>query len=270
MVILKFPRTRHAEGSRLQRGDLADEEPMARLLSEPLVVEEKLDGANAGLSFDATGQLHLQSRGSYLTGGGREKHFALFKTWAAALAPRLLPVLGARYVVYGEWMYAKHTIFYDRLPHYFLEFDVYDRKAGVFLDTGARRELLTGLPIMPVPVLHRGRFAKGAALVALVDRSLYKSDAWQGALSEAARKSGSRAEMVAQQTDQTALAEGIYLKHETAGRVTGRFKYVRDGFQQAIAEADGHWQDRPTLVNGLAPGVDIFAPRLGVPGAYDD
>jgi len=73
-------------------------------------------------------------------------------------------VLGARYIMYGEWMYAKHTVFYDRLPHTFLEFDVYDRKARVFLSTKARRALLTGLPIMPVPVVLRAKCARPSRL----------------------------------------------------------------------------------------------------------
>lgn len=58
----------------------------------------------------------LQSRGHYLTGGPRESQFGLFKSWAATFAPILWPVLGDRYVLYGEWLYAKHICFYDALP----------------------------------------------------------------------------------------------------------------------------------------------------------
>jgi hypothetical protein len=41
-----------------------------------------MDGANCGISFNPDGELLLQSRGHYLTGGGREKHFTLFKQMA--------------------------------------------------------------------------------------------------------------------------------------------------------------------------------------------
>ena len=58
-------------------------------------------------------------------------------------------VLGTRYVMYDEWVYAKHTVFYDKLPHYFLEFDVLDRQTGRFLDTPSRCELLTPLAAGP-------------------------------------------------------------------------------------------------------------------------
>lgn len=63
----------------------------------------------------------------------------------------LYQVLGSRYVMYGEWMYAKHSVFYDALPHYFLEFDILDRKRGCFLDTPSRRKLTCQMPVASVP-----------------------------------------------------------------------------------------------------------------------
>ncbi|MEL6521230.1 MAG: RNA ligase family protein [Pseudomonadota bacterium] len=269
MFILKYPRTRHIEGSRLQVGDLSDDKPIKELAGRTLVVEEKLDGANAAISFDPTGSLLLQSRGHYLTGGHRERHFALFKTWAATQAHVLHPVLGNRFILYGEWMYAKHTIFYDRLPHYFFEFDVFDRENGFFLSTPARKALLNGLPVMPVPVVHHGAVTSVDQLQSLVRRTPYKSPNWRDALAKAATLSNSRPEMVDQQTEDSEMAEGLYLKLEADGQVMDRFKFVRADFLQAIQAAEGHWQDRPVLPNRLEKGVDIFAPQLGCEGAYD-
>ena len=125
--LYKYPRTSHIEGSRLQPGDhdLASI-PFAEIAGRYLVVEEKMDGANAALSFTEAGDILLQSRGHYLTGGPRERHFDLFKQWAHTHSSALWPVLGSRYVLYGEWLYARHTIYYDALPHYLLEFDVLD------------------------------------------------------------------------------------------------------------------------------------------------
>src|SRR5689334_1995440 len=119
-MLVKYPRTPHLEGSRSQPGDEGLEAlPFALLRGRQLVVEEKLDGANAAISFDPRGQLLLQSRGHYLAGGPRERQFAPLKAWAAMLAPRLRPRLGDRFVLYGEWLYATHTVFYDALPHWF-------------------------------------------------------------------------------------------------------------------------------------------------------
>ncbi len=57
--------------------------------------------------------------------------------------------------MYGEWLYARHTIPYDQLPHYFLEFDILDRETGMFLSTDRRHALLAGSPVRSVPVLAR-------------------------------------------------------------------------------------------------------------------
>lgn len=81
--IRKYPRTPHLEGSRLQPGDEdLRQVPFSSIAGRHLVVEEKIDGANSGISFDENGNLLLQSRGHYLTGGYRERHYNLMKQWA--------------------------------------------------------------------------------------------------------------------------------------------------------------------------------------------
>lgn len=259
MTIRKYPRTQHIEGSRLQPGDSDLRAiPFSTLAGRPLVIEEKLDGANAALSFRPKGELLLQSRGHYLTGGAREKHFALFKTWASTHQATFYERLGDRYVVYGEWLYAKHTIFYDRLPHYFMEFDVLDRALDCFLSTDARRELLEGLPLVAVPVLHEGPLKRRKELEALVAPSLYKSPDWKDALRDAAQRAGQDPDRIGQETDPLSEAEGLYVKHEEDGRVLGRYKWVRASFLTSVLESGSHWLSRPIVPNQLAPGADPF------------
>src|SRR5436309_7614033 len=168
--IRKYPRTPHIEGSGLQPGDEdLDVVAFQEISGRHLVVEEKMDGANSGISFTQEGKLLLQSRGHYLMGGERERHFQLLKTWANAYQGALWDVLGDQYLLYGEWMYAKHTIFYTNLPHYFLEFDLYDKAEGCFLSTERRAEMLQGLPIIKsVKVLHEGPLPSRKALTDLV------------------------------------------------------------------------------------------------------
>lgn len=63
-MLRKYPRTRHIRGSRLQKGDFdLSAAPFSELAGRHLVVEEKLDGANTGISFGPGGELRLQSRG---------------------------------------------------------------------------------------------------------------------------------------------------------------------------------------------------------------
>jgi hypothetical protein len=257
--LLKYPRTRHLEGSRLQPGDEdLDCVPFSELAGKFLVVEEKLDGANAGLSFDEDGTLRLQSRGHYLTGGAREKHFNLFKQWAGCHATILFERLGSRYILYGEWLHAKHTIFYDVLPHFFLEFDLWDRQENVFLSTTRRRELLVGLPIVSVPVLWQGEPARLQELTSLVGVSRYKSENWRKRLTAICHQQSLDPEHVWKETDQSDLMEGLYIKHEEQRRVVNRYKWIRASFLTTVLDSGTHWLRRPIIPNQLAANVDLF------------
>lgn len=260
-AIEKYPRTPHLEGSRLQPGDSEQSQvPYSAIAGKHIVVEEKMDGANAGARFSRNAELWLQCRGHYLTGGGRERHFNLFKSWAAAHEERLFDILSDRYLMYGEWMYSKHTVFYDRLPHYFLEFDILDTKDNFFLSTRARREMLAGSPVMSVPVLYEGIAPRRIEdLVAMVRPSLAKTANWRAALRETALRQDLDADRVLRETEGSDLSEGLYIKFEERGRTVDRMKWVRADFLQIILENDSHWLSRPIVPNQLAPGVDIFS-----------
>jgi hypothetical protein len=256
--IRKYPRTRHLVGSRLQPGDEdLDAVPASELVGRHVVIEEKMDGANCGVSFDAELALRLQSRGHFLTGGPRERQFDLLKQWVGALADRLLDALGDRFVMYGEWMYAKHTVYYDALPHYFMEFDILDTTTGAFLDTPRRAELLTGLPVVPVKVLYAGEFPGEELLRGLVGPSHFVTPDAPARFRTDVARLGWDVDRAVRQTDLSGVMEGLYVKVEEGGVVTGRYKFVRAEFLQTVT-ADGHWQDRPLIPNRLADGAELF------------
>ncbi|MFY1892736.1 RNA ligase family protein [Achromobacter xylosoxidans] len=263
LELFRYPRTPHLEGSRLQEGDHGhDHVPYRELRGLRLVVEEKLDGANTGISFSPAGDLLLQSRGHYLVGGGRERQFNFIKAWAQAHAGWLLQRLEDRYVMYGETMSKKHSVFYDALPHHFFEFDVLDRRTGQFLSTAARRELLAGGPVLSVPVLYDGLApARLADLKALLRPSLAKTARWRDAFEATVRREGLDLALAWKQCDKSDLSEGLYLKVEADGQTLGRYKWVRADFVQAILASEKHHSEQPYVPNQLAPGVDLYAPR---------
>ncbi len=258
--IQKYPRTQHIAGSGIQAGDAGLEAvPFRWLAGRHLVIEEKMDGANCAVSFTPEGGLLLQSRGHYLAGGPRERQFHLFKAWAGRYQAELWVLLSGRYVLYGEWLYAKHTIFYTDLPHYFMEFDIYDRQADLFLSTERRAALLQAAPfVVSVRVLHSGTVPSLAALQAMIGRSAFIADDHQAQLHAACAGHGLDPVQVQHETDPSWLMEGLYIKTEEAGCVTGRYKYVRAGFLQTVLDAESHWQDRPLLPNCLRAGVTLF------------
>lgn len=251
--IRKYPRTPHLEGSRLQPGDEdLSQIPFSDIRGRHLVVEEKIDGANSGISFDKDGTLLLQSRGHYLTGGYRERHYNLMKQWAMVHKDAFYRVLGTRYVMYGEWMYAKHTVFYDALPHYFMEFDIYDREKEIYLDTPSRRKRTSRLPVLSVPVLAAQSFERKEDLLKLLGRSLYVTENQRQNLYNAAEKLGLDPERSCRETELSGLMEGLYLKVEENGQVVLRLKYVRSEFLQCITFSETHWIDRPIIPNQLS------------------
>ena len=255
--IVKYPRTPHLEGSRLQKGDEdLRQRPFSDIAGKHVVLEEKIDGANSAVSFTEDGELRLQSRGHFLTGGYRERHYDLMKQWGAVHRDRLYRVLGHRYIMYGEWMYAKHSIYYDQLPHYFMEFDVLDRVTGKFLDTPSRHELLQGLPIGSVPVLAEGIFRKKEDLLAYLGNSRYITENHIEHLREDAGRMGLDADRICRETDASRLMEGIYIKVEDNGEVVDRMKYVRATFLQTVEESSQPWLDRPIVPNRITRAIE--------------
>lgn len=259
----KYPRIRHLPGSARHGDD--DRLPWAALadiVGRSVVITEKLDGANAGLSFLADGSLQLQSRGHVLTGGARERHFALFKAWAQAHADALRERLADRYVLYGEWLYARHTVFYDALPHYFIVFDGLDRSTERFLSRAARDRLLEGLPVVTAPQLFAGTLIDPGCLDALARSSACKTAQWRRSL-QAATEGGEVAEwgngaLAIAQTDPSDEAEGFVIAVEEDEAVVDRVKWVRPSFVEAMVSSGSHWLSRPILANQLAEGVTLW------------
>ena len=214
--MIKYPKT-----PRLQYV-LANENVFKDWRKLKVVVSEKLDGANAGISFDINEELQLQSRGHILRGGARERQFDMFKAMGWTMRDALFEALSTRYLLFGEWMYAKHHILYDKLPGYFLEYDLYDRESDTFVTTEAREDLLKDLPIPSAPILHRGTFGKTNNFSQYLDKS-HVGDT---------------------------LMEGVYIKVEDNDGVVGRMKVVRPEFEK-IRDDDDDWLRRPIVFNIL-------------------
>jgi hypothetical protein len=229
------------------------------------VLEEKIDGANSGVSFSESGELLLQSRGHYLAGGASERQFNLMKLWTRAHEERILEVLEDRFVMYGEWAYAKHSVWYDRLPHYFNEFDLFDREEQQFLSTARRRKLLQGLPVLSVPVLYEGLMPTSPKqLWRLVYRSLAKTCGWRQNFESTVAREGLALALCWKQTDKSDKSEGLYLKVEDEVQVLARYKLVRHDFVQTILDSGSHHARRPVVPNLLDAQADLYSPELAV------
>jgi len=255
---VRYPRTLHLDGSglgttRSGRDRLAWKE----LVGRNVVIEEKMDGSETSVEFDADLEPVVRFRGNPLdlaSRGGAERTFNGLKDWFAANAEAFFDVIGDRYRVYGEWLHTCHRVFYDALPCHFLEFDILDRQTGIFLDTPSRRALLEALPfVSSVHVLFEGVASPSAHPSSLVGPSRFKSRYWEDNARRAAEVSGQDPSAFLARIDPLDLAEGVYGKVEEEGRVTARFKWVRPDFVRAIVDGGTHWKDMPPIPNLLSP-----------------
>lgn len=180
--------------------------------------------------------------------------------WANSNKHKLKNILESRYVMYGEWLYAKHTVFYDELTHYFMEFDIYDKVGNKFLSTKRRREILKGNDfITSVLVLYEGVLSNLKELTSFLGRSNFKSENCDEVFKKQCEELNLSYEIARKQTDISNLMEGIYIKIENDNEVIDRFKYVRSSFLSTISDSETHWVNRPIIPNKLKEGVDLFA-----------
>jgi hypothetical protein len=218
----KFPRTAHLWGSASTRDDrVLSEADTRRALAGPLSVEEKIDGANVGLSFSDEGALVIQNRGHYLSAGDHAQYGPLWP-FAYERLDALFAVLGPHKILFGEWCFAKHSCVYDALPAYFVAFDLYDKRDASFADRAAVEAACEATECVAVPLLARGAVLRSTeALDAMIGRAQWGPG----------------------------RAEGVYLRREEGGRVTARYKWVRKDFTAGIT---AHWNSKPLEPNKLA------------------
>ncbi|MDE0513827.1 MAG: RNA ligase family protein [Gammaproteobacteria bacterium] len=178
------------------------------LLQHELIIEEKVDGANLGISFDSDGNIRAQNRGDYLhlSASGQWNNLA---SWLAPRTEAFFDVISDRYILFGEWCYAQHSVKYDRLPDWFLGFDFYDKQTDKFLAVSRRDELFLEIQVEHVPFIARGHFTL-SEIKSLLDKSNLGAQP----------------------------AEGICIRYESDNWLVKRAKLVRPSFLQ---EMDQHW-----------------------------
>jgi len=222
----RFPRTPHlawlSDGTPRDDKVLPPNEAQA-LLSREVVVEEKLDGANLGVSVDEEGKLRLQNRGQYL-GAPYGGQFSRANDWIERHRHDLAPALGHGLILFGEWCAARHSIAYEHLPDWFLAFDIYDRGAMRFWSTHRRDAWADHLDIPIVPVLARRRMTL-AGLKELV--------------MTAASRFGSP------------KLEGVIIRRDNSEFLQERAKLVRPDFTQSIGR---HWRHKQIEWNAVVSG----------------
>jgi ATP-dependent RNA circularization protein (DNA/RNA ligase family) len=212
----RFPHTPHLAwlGKGTPRNDKIFTPTQAKdFLRQPIVVEEKIDGTNLGISFSQNGGLQVQNRGSYLSPPFTGQ-FDRLPLWLTSHASTLYDVIGDQLVLFGEWCTSRHSLSYTELPDWFLGFDVFNSDSKKFYNTRRRNDLLARAGIKQVQQVAYGQFT----LIEL--RTLLNS---------------------AKSFYRDGIPEGFYLRAEDDSWLIARAKLVRSEFTQAITT---HWRNR--------------------------
>lgn len=215
----KFPRTPHLYGSNSSHDDrMISLLETNKLLSQNLRGEEKIDGTNVGIFFDEDCNLKAQNRG-HILGLNEHLQYFPFKKWLSVREESLFDILGDTLILFGEWCYAKHQIYYDKLPSYFIGFDLFNKKEKKFLPRIKLNDVAEILNISLVPVLF-----ENMSFESIDDMKKYIKISNFG----------------------SELMEGIYIRTEDDSYVSGRYKFVRDTFKAGITD---HWRTKPITPN---------------------
>ncbi|KAI7818995.1 hypothetical protein BC939DRAFT_461271 [Gamsiella multidivaricata] len=143
----------------------------------------------------------------------------------------------APYVLYGEWLYAKHSVQYTALRSWFVPFDLYDVKTGTFVSRALFRKAIAQTQLTPNPAIQIPEDVSGD-----VDKVLqWTMDMLQ---SRSALMRGRDASSSSTQEDRV---EGLYFRIDQGDRLLMRSKVVRPDF----IVGEERWGTKEQVANQL-------------------
>lgn len=173
--VTKFPRTTHLINLGAMTSDDIVKDDWMDDLKGQIIIEEKIDGANMGFSLDYDRNLQVQNRSHYINYSSHAQ-FKPLKIWLERNRETIVNLLDLdsmfpeRYILYGEWVAAKHSIPYTTLPDYFMAFDFFDRKTKTFTSREYLARMLEGTGISQVPLIRSTDVISRAELLAYMER----------------------------------------------------------------------------------------------------
>jgi atypical dual specificity phosphatase len=180
-TLLKFPRTSHILnlGAATRDDKVLGTSDLARIIgsvsssedrSPNLVIEEKMDGANMGVFISKnTFKIMVQNR-SHFVSSKYHPQFSPLDRWIDNHSQDLWQILEpGRHILYGEWLYATHSVEYTSLPGWFIAYDLFDKETQTFVSRKVLAEKLAQTSIPHVPVVHCGPINNIEQIKAMVD-----------------------------------------------------------------------------------------------------
>lgn len=204
---------------------IASAADMALFLAGEISVQEKIDGASMGISI-YNGEPLVRNRSHILRKGysarktPAQQQFSRVWTWLYENVDKINAVtkaVGGTVGIYGEWLFARHTIAYNELPDWFVAYDIYCSDERKFIDPTLALKLLNDAGFATIKVVHNGLCTTDTLLKLRDGESNYA---------------------------QNQLREGVYLKSGDGQWCTGRYKMVAPWFR-----SDDNWNKQQLVKN---------------------
>lgn len=145
---MKYPKTPHLPFSPGVTRDDKIIKDMSVLKASNVVITEKLDGENTCMEHD---KMHARSEGS-------SNHDS--RDMVKGIHAAIRHMIPERFAIFGENLYAKHSIEYPKLTAVFYVFAVFDKQTQQFLSWAETLHACTQLNLAPVPVIATGKYVE--------------------------------------------------------------------------------------------------------------
>lgn len=173
-----YPRIAHLVPGRGSRDDLVmGAGEVADLLGQPVVVEEKIDGANVVVWMEG-GEVSCALR----SGPGamdRAGQLGPLRAWLAQHDDEVRAAVAGGAALYGEWLLLAHTVPYDRLPAYLAALDLWRAESG-FAGVDERNRTCRAAGLSTPPELWRGVPGRRQAVEDLMGVSVWGDQPMEG------------------------------------------------------------------------------------------
>lgn len=154
----KYNRTAHLPFSKGATNDDKIAKDISGVLNVPVIITEKIDGSNSSLEY---GGCFARTH----SGPPTHKSF----DWLKAYHSSIKYLIPNHIQIFGENVFALHSIYYDRLPSYFLAFNVRDTKKDAWLPWYKVEEWAMTIGVPTVPVLFQGKIKNEKVLQEIVE-----------------------------------------------------------------------------------------------------
>lgn len=170
---MKYPRTYHLTFSPGGTNDDKKIKSNNIFLNKEVIITAKLDGSNLCLS-----NTNVYARTH--SGPPKHKSFDLAKSFHNEIKLNIPDNL----YIYCEYLFAKHSIHYNKLPSYFMIFNILDISKNIWLSWDEIINISNDLNMQTAPLLFRGNFTSEKVLqeeiIKLSNQKEFESDEREG------------------------------------------------------------------------------------------